>query len=130
MTCQEIYEAALRLICENEDAEVSDYEDRAPYLLGNFCSEQLPLQKKLDAARGLSPVEYTVSLVIDLEDAFPLSDDFLSPATYYLAAMLVLDENESMSDRFFDRYIDGVASLASALPASLHPIADHYNCLI
>ena len=130
MTCQKIYEAALRLVCENEEAEVSDYEDRAPYLLGNFYSEQIPLQKKLDAARGLEPTEYTASLVLDLENDFPLSDDFLSPATYYLAAMLVLDENESMSDRFFDCYIDGVATLAMSLPASLHPIADHYNCLI
>ena len=130
MTCQEIYSAALRLICENEEADVSDYEDRAPYLLGNFYAEQIPLQKKLDAAKGEEPVVYPTSLVLDLDEEFPLSDEFLSPATYYLAAMLVLDENESMSDRLFDRYIDGVASLAMSLPTSLHPIRDRYNCLI
>ena len=130
MVCQKIYHAALRLICESEDNSNLDYDERAPYLLGSFYTEQIPLQKKLNEAKGLEPVEYEPALEINIGYPFPLSDEFIAPATYYLAAMLVIDENEELSDRLFDRYIDGVASIAASLPASLHPIKDCYHCLI
>lgn len=130
MTYLEIYEAAVRLVDEIEAGDSPDYESRAPYLLGSFYTEQIPLQKKLDAANRAEPIEYEPCLYVDLESHFPLSDELIAPAVNYLAAMLVIDENEEMSDQFFDRYIDGVASIAASLPASLHPIKDCYNCLI
>ena len=129
MLFQEIYNAALRLICETEDDPIPDYDDRVPYLLGNFLVEQIPLQKKIDRANGSEPIEYPDDLFVDLGSDFPLSEEFIPAAVYYLAAMLVLDENEEISDRLFDRYIDGIASIAMSLPASSHPIRDHYNAL-
>ena len=130
MIYQDIYDTALRMACEDTNASMPDYDDRAPYLLANFYNEQIPLQKKLDAANGGEPIDYQPEVCVDLGSDFPLSEEFITPAAYYLAAMLVLDENEEMSDRLFDRYIDGVASIACSLPASLHPIKDRYNCLI
>ena len=129
MTYQDIYDTALRLVCEDSSAAAPDYDDRAPYLLANFYNEQVPLQKKLDAAKGAEPTDYQPEVCVDLGVDFPFSEELISPATYYLAAMLSLDENEELSDRLFDRYIDGVATVAMSLPASLHPIKDCYNCL-
>lgn len=130
MLFQDIYDTALRMICEDAYSAAPDYDDRAPYLLANFYNEQIPLQKKLDAVSGRDPVEYLPEICVDLGADFPFTEELIPPATYYLAAMLVLDENEEMSDRLFDRYIDGVASIAMSLPASSHPIKDRYNALI
>ena len=127
MIYSDLYGAALRLISETEDSIATDYEERAPYLLGSFVTEQIPLQKKWDASHGNEIGSYAPSLHVTMSDDFPLADDFIIPATYYLAAMLVLDENEALSDRFFDRYIDGVAQISLSLPMTTEKIADRYH---
>lgn len=130
MIYSELYAAALRLISETEDSISDDYEERAPYLLGTFVTEQIPLQKKWDAAHGEEERSYTPCLAVTMSDDFPLGDDWIAPATYYLAAMLTLDENETLSDRLFDRYVDGIASIEASLPSSTEAIKDRYRVLI
>ena len=129
MTYREIYSAAQSLVGETVNAESEDYEARAPYLLGSFYTEQIPLQKARDLARGEAAGTYPPCLCVDLDNPFPLSDEFIAPATYYLAAMLVIDENEEMSDGFFDHYVDAVASLQASLLAESKKIKDCYRAL-
>lgn len=127
MTYSEIYETALRLVSETGSSISDDYEERAPYLLGTFVSEQIPLQKRWDRSHGEEEGSYSANLCVNMSEDFPLSDEFLTPATYYLAAMLVIDENETMSDRFFDRYADGIASIEATLPVKSEKIVDVYG---
>lgn len=130
MIYAKLYGAALRLISETEASIADDYEERAPYLLGTFVTEQIPLQKKWDASHGGEIGTYEACLQVTMSDEFPLAEEFIVPATYYLAAMLVIDENESLSDHFFDRYVDGIASIEASLPTASEKIVDHYHELI
>ena len=61
-----------------------------------------------------------------LDGEFGLSDAFAPAAIYYLAAMLVLDENEEMSESFLARYSDQLATLRASLPMGKEHIRDHY----
>ena len=45
----------------------------------------------------------------------------------YLASALVIDENEEMSDTFFDRYINIILEIRKSLPATTGGIVDRYN---
>ena len=49
-----------------------------------------------------------------------------STATY-VAAMLVLDENEELSDKLYSRYCDLMSDLCATCPASAQPIVDVYG---
>jgi hypothetical protein len=40
---------------------------------------------------------------------------------------MVIDENEEMSDRFFDRYINSILEIRQGLPAVQGAIVDKYG---
>ena len=130
MTCREIYHAALRLICEKEDGgNASDYEDRAGYLLAAFCTEASKADNRCRAEAGEGPLPPFAKVFIELDSPFPLLDVFLPAAQYYLAAMLVIDENEELSDRLFARYSDAISQIQEHPSAKAAPIKDRYHLL-
>lgn len=130
MTCRDIYRAALRMVCEKEtEGDTSDYEDRAGYLLAAFCTEASKADNRCRMESGEGPVPPFARVFLDLDSEFPLLEVFLPAAEYYLAAMLVIDENEEMSDRYFARYTDAMASIEEQPRAKAAPIKDRYNLL-
>jgi len=130
MTLREITNAAISLLCEEpEIVDTEDYRDRAAYILPTFCGHCSALDDRYRQANAMSKKATFSSAYLDLEETFPLSDVFIAPATYYLAAMLSVDENEELSDRFFELYTDAVASVEAGLPTTVESISDRYALL-
>lgn len=130
MTYREIYENALRLVSESSvTGDTDDYEERAGYILANACCACLPLDTSYRLANKIAKSNASPSTYVELTESFPLCDIFSAPTVYYLAAMLVLDENESMSEKFFDLYSDALASIQRDLPAQLKSVVDRYGLM-
>ncbi|MBQ7336005.1 MAG: hypothetical protein IJW92_05995 [Clostridia bacterium] len=131
MTCQELLDAAVRLVCEDPSLpqNLEDYTERAPYLLASCLTQCAPLDARYRLAHGLDAVEAFEGAAIDLGEAFPLCGIFAPAAVYYLAAMLVIDENERMSDKYFSLYSDALASIQVELPATATHITDRYGLI-
>lgn len=130
MTYEEIYKGAVQMLNEDPSSDFcDDYERRAGYLLATFTSLALPMDKlHCEANNLLAPTASNASFV-ELETQFPLSALFAPAATYYLAAMLVLDENEDLSDKLFALYVNEIATIQSSLRAKSEKTADRYGLL-
>ena len=127
MQNSEIYQAALGLLAEtDENAALGDYEDRAPYILALFCNEAEELDGKYRTANKMpSSPEYS-PLMLSFSEDFPLCDAFASAAVYYLASMLVFEENPEMSDKLFEKYTSRMTDIYSTLPAENEKIKNVY----
>ncbi len=131
MTYRDIYVTAVGMAGEELlDDDNIDYAEISPYLLATFCRECASLDRRYRAAHGDSSIpEIPQTARVDLDDAFPLSDVLQPAASYYLCAMLTADENEKLSDKFFDLYTDVLATLAMQLPATAAPAVDRYGLM-
>jgi hypothetical protein len=130
MTYQSLIDSAIAIVCENAVVSFGneDYHARAPYLLAAFVTQYAKLDAEYRRANGLEKkVISTDAAAIDAEDEFPLCDVFAPAAIYHLASGLVIDENEEMSDKFFDRFINAILDIRKALPASIGAIVDRYG---
>lgn len=128
MTYRDLFLTAVGMTGEEIDGgEIGDYEDCAPYLLATFCRECAEIDKQYRTAHSLGTASVPRGACVDMDEEFPLADILSPAASYYLAAMLVADENEELSDRFFTLYTDSLAAILSSLPASAAPITDRYN---
>ena len=130
MKHHEIYEAAVRLVCEDpESVNTDDYYDRAPYILATFLSDCAAQDQRYRKAHGMEAAAVPTVAYADLTEDFAFCDALVLPATYYLAAMLVADENEALCERFFALYTDSIARLQAELPLTSEQIADRYNLM-
>ncbi len=125
--CTEIYEAALALIGEKNTGGADDYAERAPYLLAAFCGEAGGLDAVFRSAKGLPEQPTHGAVMIRLDSAFPLSNRFSGPAAMYLGAMLVIDEDEELSDKLYARYCDAMSEICTEIPGAIGEIADIYG---
>lgn len=124
-TNNEIYLLSLALIDESQSkGDTSDFEERAPYLLASFCSLCKRLDKSLRARDGLAEQAAFSSVMLPLENEFPLCDPLCAPAAAYLASALVLDENPALSESLYERYCDSIALLGAECSCSA--ISDVY----
>lgn len=131
MTNREIYDAALRTVCERGAVgDTEDYEERAPYLLAVLYSQLSALDAALREARGEEAGEDVTGVYVGLDEDCPLCDPLASVAVYYLSAMLVIDENEELYERLFALYTDAIASLQASFSCKPHPIVDVYGELL
>lgn len=130
MTCREIYTVALEMVDEALDNDNDDYEERAPYLLASFCSACRALDARYREANGLDAASDFSDTCLSLDGEFPLHRAFSAPAAAYLAAMLVVDENEDMSDRFCALYSDRLAQIQAELPCKTESIQNRYLGLL
>ena len=125
ITNRDIYKNALSLIGERVSTQsASDYEERAEYILPAFFSIARSTDKKLRALEGKKEQEPFNSVRAPLDDEFPLLDHFVSAAALYLASILVVDEDQELSDSMYDKYCDSIASVAAW--ASCESIAQRY----
>ncbi len=115
---KDIYNASLGMIGTEVSAEnIEDYAERAPYLIASFCSMAKSLDKKLRRRDGLVKQAPFSPVFLELEADFPLCERLITTAALYVAAMLVIEENTSLSDSLYDKYCDGIASLSTELGA-------------
>ena len=127
MTYRELYLSALHIISENNDGSSnSDYENRAGYILAAFCNEHFALDTRYRKANQLVNSTFTPSSNIVLSDSFPLKEIFAPAAVYYLGAMLVSDENESLYQQLSELYTKAIASIQNGLPYASESITNCY----
>lgn len=130
MTYYDVLTGALAATCENTliSRATEDYIFRGQFLLANFVTQYARLDKQYRQANNLEIREIQTDMVsVDTEDEFPLSDVFIPVAIYFAASGFVLDENEEMSDKFFDRYVNGILEIRQGLPAVQSAIVDKYG---
>lgn len=128
MTVHEILSSAAALICEDLSNDTAqDYSERTPFIIATFCSQCKGIDSRYRKANGLAPISTYTKATMPLEYVFPLIPELVPAATYYLAAMLVLDENEALSDKLFDLYTDAVATIAASIPFTSEKITNKYS---
>ncbi len=116
MKNREIYEFALHLLAYHQVSdESSDFEERAPYLLAACCTESKEMDRALRKSLGQITSSSIVGVYMDLEDTFPLLQSFAVLSGFYLAAMLIVDENSELSDKLYAHYCDGMASIQAQI---------------
>lgn len=115
-TNRQIYNSALGLIGElNDPMLCEDYEERAPYILAAFCSLACEIDKRLRIIDSLDPQPSFSHVCLSLDASFPLCDRLSPAASLYLAAMLVIGEDDELSDSLYDKYCDAIASIGSSV---------------
>lgn len=120
MTNREIYQFALHILAQHQISEdTADFEERAPYLLAACCTESKELDTALRKSLGQVVVSTITGVYMDLDDTFPLLQSFAILSGFYLAAMLILDENSELSDKLYDHYCDGMASIQAQIDKRL-----------
>ena len=128
MIYRELFDAAVRMVAESgADCDVTDYEERAEYLLATVTNQCVPLDQAYRKATGKDASSVAVGVCISMEDPFPLAETFIPAVSYYLAAMLVLDENDEMSDTLFDAYSDALSKIRDGLPCAVEEIVNRYE---
>lgn len=130
MIYYDILDSAIAAVCEDVNASkaTEDYIARGQFILATFVVQYASLDASWREAHGIDPKEIDTNMaLISPRDEFPLCDVFAPVAINYLASGLVLDEDEEMSDKFFDRYITGMMEIRNALPAKQSPIIDRYG---
>ncbi len=126
--CREIYNAALRIIGEPNQPNISDdYEERAPYIMAIFCSEAKTLDTQYRKAHLYEEAVAFDEISISLDEDFPLSARFFSIAVSYMAAMLVIDEDPELSDKFFEKYCTSMMSVRTDIPLLKEQIVQRYE---
>lgn len=127
MKGQGLYDAALRMIAEiGGGGSADDYAERAPYLLAAFCCENGAADVDYREAHGLGAQGDFSRVFLELGEEFPLCERFAYPAECYLASMLLMDENEALSDKLYDRYCDSISALYGELPGVSGGTVDRY----
>ena len=127
MKCTEILKRALRLLNEKGGAdENDDYAERSPYILSSMFAEAARLDKNYRLANDLGNQPAISSVYTDLDSEFPLSDRFVGAAAFYLASMLIVDDNDELSDIFYDRYSDSMSAICNETRGTAEKIKNVY----
>ncbi len=127
MTLRSVYKTALKLIGEAEcTASEADLAERAPYIGAALCREASALDKAYRRAFGMEEAEGFEGLYLDLDSLFPLADRFAPAAAYYMAAMLILDEDTELYETLFERWCDALAAISAEIPFVKGSTADVY----
>jgi hypothetical protein len=127
MKCKEILKSALRLLNEcGESDEDGDFAERSTYILSTMFSEAARLDKNYRASNGSGSQPPFSPIFTELDKDFPLCDRFASAAAFYLASMLIVDENDELSDTFYDKYCDSMSSISSELMGKSEKIKNVY----
>ena len=115
-TVNDVYNKALVFIGDlNDPLGNTDYHSRAPYIIASFCSNTKSLDKAIRRASNLGSTPSFSPVCIPILEQFPLCDELIHSAALYLASMLVIDDDEDLSEKLFDQYCDCLATLAASL---------------
>ncbi len=127
MKNRDVYNGALRILSESMlDGMNLDYEERAPYLIAAFCSDNAEIDRAYRKANSLPEGIEVNAVCVDLDDDFACAPRLSSACCVYVAAMLIIDEHSELSDRLYDKYSDMMSSISSRLPSFVEKISDRY----
>ncbi|MBR5632472.1 MAG: hypothetical protein IKW68_00695 [Clostridia bacterium] len=132
MTGREIYEQALSLINERDSegnfhTDTSDFEHNAPDLITLAVSDLWYLDGVI---RGIPPRDfrYTVKRITSLEDEIPLHPSVAATIPYFLASMLLNEEDGERSDYFRKMFLSAKLNISEAFTKAEHKsIRDVYS---
>lgn len=128
MLNSEIYESALRLLGESlNTGENEDYKESAAFLIAAFCNETEGIDDSIRRMCGLYERPYFNPVWVSLDEEFPSSERLAPAASFYLAAMLILDDDPERSDALYEKYCDSIATIESSLPMMSERISDMYG---
>ena len=127
MTNRDIYTSALSILAQSsKNGDNEDYEERAPYIIANFLCDVAELDELARKFLGLPPREEFNEIWQPLDSDFPFIDKFASAASKYLAAMLVLPDDEDLFDKLYGFYCDCISRIKEELPAFVEKIVNKY----
>ena len=127
ITNRNLYSSALvHLGALSSSNQCEDYEERTPYILANFCSMSKATDSKIRKANGLPAAASFNPVYLFLEDNFPLCDQLVPAAIFYLAAMLVIDDDSELSDTLYDKYCDMISDIIMDLSCQNGKVTQNY----
>jgi len=127
MTNRDIYSSALvHLGTLASNTVCEDYEERAPYIIANFCNMSKAIDEKIRKNDGIESAPSFSGVYMFLEANFPLCEKMIAPAVFYLAAMLVIDEDPELSDKLYERYCDLMCEISMSLTYQNGKITQKY----
>ena len=127
MLCSEIFTASLKLLGEVGGAEENpDYAERAPYIIASFASEAIEVDERYRMAHGIEKNAFATTVMIGLDQSFPLSERLASSCALYLASMLIADESPELSEELYEKYCDSISSVCRFLPHICEEIKNVY----
>lgn len=105
-----------------------DYEERAPYLIAVFCSECSDIDKAYRSFYSMPEAEEVSEIYVGLDENFPCASRLAASASVYLAAMLVMESNQELSDRLFSKFTDMISAICQPIGvcARVESIIDKY----
>ncbi len=128
MKIKEIYDQAIAIVGETYSVpNAESYAERAPYLAAIFCCNAAATDRDFRSSHGLPTQNAFNEICLMPEDDFPLDARFASAGAYYIAAMLLLDENEELSDKLFEKYAEIMSAAVSETPFKKGKIKNTYN---
>ena len=128
MLSGELLTGALMLLGEIGDAEYNpDYSERAPYIIAAFVGETFRLDARYRLAYRLENASIPDRVCIGLDEKFPLVEPLAPLCTLYLASLLIADESPELSEKFYDRYCDGISAFSDSIPSVKESIKDVYR---
>ena len=135
MKAAKIYNCALKLLnepsgtgcaCSGCSDAGDDLAERAPYILAAAVDEMRDADDEYRRSHGLGARVDICDIMLPPEAEFPLSPRFAHAAAYYLASMLIADENPELADTLFDRFSDAMATIRASVPATKGKIRTVY----
>ena len=127
MTNRDIYTSALSILAQSsKDGDNQDYEERAPYIIANFLCDVAELDSLARNILDLPPRDEYNQVWKPLDSDFPFIDRFASAASKYLAAMLVLPDDEDLFEKLYGFYCDCVSRIKEELPSFVENIVNKY----
>lgn len=130
--CKSIFDNALRLAGAGNDPDLTeDYAERMRYLLACFIGECYGMdasyrQRLAITGETVLPEVFDKAVIDETED-FPMSVRFAPAAAYYVASMLVLEENPALSDRLYTRFEDALSHIRAGIPMVISEIENRYR---
>ena len=127
MTNRDIYTSALSILAQSsKDGDNQDYEERAPYIIANFLCDVAELDSLARNILDLPPRDEYNQVCQPLYSDFPFIDSFAYAASKYLAAMLVLPDDEDLFEKLYGFYCDCVSRIKEELPSFVENIVNKY----
>ena len=122
-----LYDNALVHIgATTSSSDYSDYRERSSYIIANFCTAHKSLDAKMRKADNLEAASSFSPVYLFLEGDFPLCEKLIAPAVFYLAAMLVIDDDPELSDKLYERYCDLITEATMSLSYQSEKIENKY----
>ena len=127
MKIKEIFDSTMGILSKNDiTVSESDFKERAPFIIAMFCCNTAAVDRDLRESHGFPTQKHFNEVFLDMEEDFPLDSRFSTPAAYYLAAMLIMDEKENVSDRLFDLFSNNISEVIKEIPSRKHKIINVY----